>query len=148
MKVLGLSCFYHDSGAALVDDFKILAAAQEERFSRKKHDSGFPTQAVKFCLKHANLQLTEVDAIAFYENPSLKLDRIIKTQLAIAPFGYESFVKIFSGLFEGKYNVEQKIIKIIEDEFSVPSKKIPRLIFQEHHVSHASSDLAPGKWIP
>ena len=91
MVILGISAFYHDSAAALIIDGKIIAAAQEERFSRKKHDSSYPFHAIEFVLKEANLSLSEVDYIAFYEKPFLKFERLLETYLAFAPRGFKSF---------------------------------------------------------
>ena len=90
-RILGISAYYHDSAAAIIEDGKIIAAAQEERFTRRKHDSGFPLQAVQFCLNQAKIQLENVDDIVFYEKPSLKFARLIKTYLRYAPKGFESF---------------------------------------------------------
>ena len=89
--ILGISAFYHDSAAALIQDGKIIAAAQEERFSRKKHDSSYPFHAVEFVLKEAKLKLNEVDYIVFYEKPFLKFERLLETYLAFAPKGFKSF---------------------------------------------------------
>ena len=89
--ILGISAFYHDSAAALVIDGKIIAAAQEERFSRKKHDSNYPRKAVDYVLKEANLKLSDISYIAFYEKPFLKFERLLETYLAFAPRGFKSF---------------------------------------------------------
>ena len=91
MRILGVSAFYHDSAAALVVDGRIVAAAQEERFTRKKHDSGFPAEAVRYCLAEGGLTLGEVDHIAFYDKPFLKFERLLETYLAFAPKGFRSF---------------------------------------------------------
>ena len=91
MKVLGISAWYHDSAAALVDDGEIVAAAQEERFSRRKHDAGFPAQAARFCLQYAGLTADQVDFVAFYDKPFLKFERLLETYLAFAPRGFQSF---------------------------------------------------------
>src|SRR5260370_32026357 len=91
--ILGLSAFYHDSAACLVQDGKIIAAAQEERFTRKKHDAVFPKNAVEFCLKAGGITIKEVDCVAFYEKPFLKFDRILHSYLAYAPVGLKSFLK-------------------------------------------------------
>ena len=89
--ILGISAFYHDSAACLVIDGEIIAAAQEERFSRKKHDSSYPINAVNFVLEYGNLKLNDVDHIVFYEKPFLKFERLLETYLAFAPFGFKSF---------------------------------------------------------
>src|SRR5215208_3159880 len=91
MRILGLSAFYHDSAAALVDDGDIVAAAQEERFTRKKHDSGFPANAIRFCLEFAGVRPDEIDHVAFYDKPFLKFERLLETYLAFAPRGFTSF---------------------------------------------------------
>src|SRR6202162_596097 len=93
MLILGISAYYHDSAAALVEDGRIVAAAQEERFTRKKHDSGFPTHALRYCLEAPKSQLAEVDHVVFYDKPFLKFERLIETYLAFAPRGYTSFSK-------------------------------------------------------
>ena len=107
MKILGISAFYHDSASALIVDGKIVAAAQEERFTRKKHDASFPLNAIEFCIDHASLTLRELDAIVFYEKPFLKFERLLETYYAFAPRGF----KIFSGstprLDKRKINVEK-----------------------------------------
>ena len=91
MKILGISAFYHDSAASIVVDGKIIAAAQEERFSRIKHDSSFPFEAIKFCLKFAKIKLKDLNYIVFYENPFLKFERLLETYLGFAPKGFKSF---------------------------------------------------------
>jgi len=91
MRVLGLSAFYHDSAAALVEDGRIVAAAQEERFTRKKQDAGFPALAMHYCLDEAGVALSDVDFIAFYDKPFLKFERLLETYVAFAPRGFESF---------------------------------------------------------
>src|SRR5690349_18192523 len=91
MRVLGLSAFYHDSAAALVVDGTLVAAAQEERFTRKKHDARFPEHAVGYCLEHAGLKLADIDHVAFYDKPFLKFERLLETYLAFAPRGFRSF---------------------------------------------------------
>ena len=91
MKILGISAFYHDSAAALVDDGRIVAAAQEERFTREKHDSGYPTNAIAYCLDQAGIALGEIDQIAFYDKPFLKFERLLETYIAFAPRGFRSF---------------------------------------------------------
>ena len=91
MRVLGISAFYHDSAAALVEDGRILAAAQEERFTRKKHDSSFPTNAIAYCLEEVNTKLNELDQVVFYDKPFLKFERLLETYIALAPRGFRSF---------------------------------------------------------
>ena len=91
MNILGISAYYHDSAACLVRDGKIIGAAQEERFSRKKHDAGFPRQAVQFCLDEAGVSLDQLDFVAFYDKPFIKFERLLETYLAFAPRGFQSF---------------------------------------------------------
>src|ERR1044071_7773298 len=91
MRILGISAFYHDSAAALVEDGRIIAAAQEERFTRKKHDSSFPHNAVAYCLEAANLKLSDLDHVVFYDKPFLKFERLLETYVASAPRGFRSF---------------------------------------------------------
>ena len=93
MYILGISAFYHDSAACIIKDGKILAAAQEERFTRKKHDQSFPSNAIKYCLKEANIKATDLKLIAFYDKPFLKFERILETYLSYAPKGINSFLK-------------------------------------------------------
>ena len=92
MKILGISAFYHDSAAAVIDGGEIIAAAQEERFTRKKHDPGFPTNAVRYCLEYAGLTIDELDAIVFYDKPLLKFERLLETYYGFAPKGLRSFI--------------------------------------------------------
>ena len=105
ISILGISAFYHDSAAALVQNGKIIAAAQEERFSRKKHDSNYPFNAVEFVLKRANLKITDVDYITFYEKPFLKFERLLDTYVAFAPKGFKSF------LYQCPYGLERSYFK-------------------------------------
>ena len=118
--ILGISAFYHDSAAALIVDGKIIAAAQEERFSRKKHDSSYPFNAVKYVLKEGKLKLSEIDYIAFYEKPFLKFERLLETYIAYAPKGFRSFsmsmpLWLREKLFQKKviFNELQTMIKIL-----------------------------------
>lgn len=135
MYVLGLSCFYHDSAAALLCDGVIVAAAEEERFSRKKHDQSFPVNSVEFCLSYAGITLNQVDAVVFYEKPLLKFDRILETFFDSAPFGLNTFLKAMPVWLKEKIFFK----KIIRDNLRKFSKEIPSLFFSEHHLSHASS---------
>jgi carbamoyltransferase len=143
MKVLGLSAFYHDSAAAVVVDGDIVAAAQEERFSRKKHDSRFPHNAVAYCLSEARTSLAEIDFIAFYDKPFLKFERLLETYLAFAPSGFRSFrmampIWLKEKLFQ-KSLLEKKLRRHLEG-IDVEQK----LLFAEHHQSHAASAFFPS----
>ena len=92
MRILGISCFYHDSAACVLEDGVIVAAAQEERFTRKKHDAAFPAEAIKYCLQTANLSVSDIDHIVFYDKPLIKFERLLETYLAYAPKGFRSFL--------------------------------------------------------
>ena len=141
--VLGLSAFYHDSAAALIIDGKIIAAAQEERFTRKKHDANYPFNAVEFVLKEAKLKLRDVDYIAFYEKPFLKFERLLETYVAFAPQGFRSFsmsmpIWLREKLFQKKVLFEK--LKKHDQNFNDENK----IYFSEHHFSHASSAFYPS----
>jgi len=141
--ILGISAFYHDSAAAMVIDGKIIAAAQEERFTRKKHDSTYPFNAIEFVLNHANLTLSEVDYIVFYEKPFLKFERLLETYLAFAPRGYKSFsmsmpIWLREKLFQKKVLFEE--LKNHDKKF----KDLNKIHFSEHHFSHAASAYYPS----
>ena len=141
--ILGISAFYHDSAATLIKDGKILAAVQEERFTRKKHDDGFPTNAIKFILSNERVKLSEIEKIIFYEKPFLKFERLLETYMAFAPKGFRSFslampVWLREKLFQKKYLFDQ--LKNIDKEF----KNIDFIKFSEHHLSHAASAFYPS----
>ena len=143
MRILGISAFYHDSAAALIDDGRIIAAAQEERFSRKKQDSDFPENAVAYCLAEAGYQLNSVDFVAFYDKPFLKFERLLETYLAFAPKGFSSFamavpVWLKEKLFQ-KSLLRDELIKH-QPDFDWENK----LLFAEHHQSHAASAFFPS----
>lgn len=143
MRILGISAFYHDSAAALVEEGHIIAAAQEERFTRKKHDRGFPRNAVAYCLKEAGVGLREVDYVAFYDKPFLKFERLLETYLAFAPRGYSSFRTAIPVWLREKLflkNLLRKELKKLEPDF--PWEE--RLLFGEHHLSHAASAFYPS----
>jgi len=138
MKILGISAFYHDSAAALIADGRILAAAQEERFTRKKQDARFPRLAIDYCLREAGITLDNIDYVVFYEKPFLKFERLLETYVAFAPRGFQSFnvaipVWIREKLFQK--NVIRRELKKLASDFDVANK----LLFVEHHVSHAAS---------
>ena len=138
MKILGISAFYHDSAAAIIEDGKIIAAAQEERFTRKKHDPHFPTNAVKFCLQYAGATIDDLDAIAFYDKPLLKFERLLETYYAFSPKGIQSFITAIPVWLKEKMFLK----KLIHDELKKIgnyNKKKLKLLFPEHHLSHAAS---------
>ena len=143
MRVLGISAFYHDSAAALVDDTGIVAAAQEERFTRKKHDPSFPRHALAYCLDEAGITLDQVDKIVFYDKPFLKFERLLETYAALAPQGFRSFLMsmplwIKEKLFQK--DLLQKELKQIAPGVDTAD----RLLFTEHHLSHAASAFFPS----
>ena len=137
MNILGISAFYHDSAACLVRDGNIIAAAQEERFSRKKHDAGFPRQAIDYCLREAGLtDAAQLDLVAFYEKPFLKFDRLLSTYMACAPLGLRSFLKAMPVWIKEKIWLKATI----RDQLQYGGP----LIFPEHHESHAASAFFPS----
>lgn len=137
MNILGISAFYHDSAAALVQDGEILAAAQEERFTRKKHDYRFPHHAIQYCLKEAGLKSKELDIVVFYDKPFLKFERILETYLQYAPTGIRSFIKAVPLWIKKKIWMKS----LIQDE--LPEYEGP-ILFPEHHQSHAASAFYPS----
>ena len=136
--VLGISAFYHDSAAALIVDGKIVAAAQEERFSRIKHDAGFPALAVEYCLTEAGLSAEQLDYVCFYEKPLLKFDRLIETYLAFAPRGFRSFLAALPVWLRKKLHLRREIRNGLGGGFT------RRIVFPEHHESHAASAFFPS----
>ncbi len=143
MYILGISAFYHDSAACLIKDGEILAAAQEERFTRKKHDAGFPVQATRYCLEFAGVSIDELDAIAFYDKPLLKFERLLETYLSFAPRGVRSFMTAIPVWLKEKLFLK----KLIYDELARIgdyNKKDVNLLFPEHHLSHAASAFYPS----
>jgi carbamoyltransferase len=142
MRVLGISAFYHDSAAALVEDGRIVAAAQEERFSRKKHDSSFPKNAIAYCLEEGGAKLDQLDHVVFYDKPFLKFERLLETYIAFAPRGFRSFcVAIPLWLKEKLF---QKSLLNGELKQFAEGFDIARLLFCEHHLSHAASAFYPS----
>jgi carbamoyltransferase len=140
MRTLGLSAFYHDSAAALVVDGHVVAAAQEERFTRRKHDPGFPGHAARFCLEHAGLSPADIDAVAFYDKPFLKFERLLETYLAFAPRGFRSFSMALP------LWVREKLFQksLLQAQLAQLGFSRPRLLFAEHHQSHAASAFFPS----
>ena len=141
--ILGISAFYHDSAACLLKDGKIVAAAQEERFTRKKHDPSYPYHAIEFVLKYANLKLSEVDQIVFFEKPFLKFERLLETYVAFAPRGFISFAKampiwIKEKLFQKNFLFNK--LKIHDKDY----KSDKNIFFSDHHLSHAASAFFPS----
>ena len=131
MKILGISAYYHDAAACLIEDGRIVAAAQEERFTRKKHDASFPKHAIEFCCKTAGIQTSALDLVAFYEKPFIKFERLLETYLSFAPLGIRSFLKSMPLWVKKKLWMKSSI----QDELNYSGK----IIFPEHHESHAAS---------
>ena len=144
MYILGISAFYHDSAACLIKEGKIIAAAQEERFSRKKHDSSFPHHSIRFCLKFAKIDLDEVTNVVFYEKPFLKFERLLETYLAYAPQGFSSFAKSMPLWIKDKLFQKSLIIKNLKNTLGNKIDWHNRLLFSEHHLSHAASAFYPS----
>lgn len=145
MNILGISAFYHDSAACLIQDGKIVAAAQEERFTRNKHDASFPENAVKYCLEHSGLSIDEMDAIAFYDKPFLKFERLLETYLSFAPKGVRSFVTAIPVWLKEKMFLKKLIYDSLK-EIEEYDKEDVTLLFPEHHLSHAASAFYPSKF--
>jgi len=144
MKILGLSAFYHDSAACLVSDGDIVAAAQEERFTRKKHDSGFPAKAAEYCLSSAGLGPDDIDYVVFYEKPFLKFDRIFETYLAFPPKGFQSFAMSLPVWLKDKLFQKIVIANALKKCLVGKDDWSRRLCFSEHHLSHAASAFFPS----
>jgi len=142
MRVLGISAFYHDSAAALVEDGRIVAAAQEERFTRKKHDSSFPKNAIAYCLEEAGAELDDLDHAVFYDKPFLKFERLLETYLALAPRGFPSF-RMAMPLWLKEKLFQKSLLKGELKKFA-QSFDANRLLFCEHHLSHAASAFYPS----
>jgi carbamoyltransferase len=138
MRILGISCFYHDSAAALVQDGKIVSAAQEERFTRKKHDFNFPAYAVKWCLEEAGISVNELDFVVFYDKPLVKFERILETSLAYAPSGIRQFVQAMPLWLKQKLWIPD----LIRKELGFKGQ----ILFSEHHESHAASAFYPSPY--
>jgi carbamoyltransferase len=138
MNILGISAFYHDSAAALVRDGEIVAAAQEERFTRKKHDASFPAQAVAYCLREAGISGKDVDRIVFYEKPFIKFERLLETYLAFAPRGFGSFRKVMP-LWMGEKIFQKDLLRKALVAIDTDLGDMAKLRFCEHHFSHAAS---------
>ena len=141
--ILGISAFYHDSAACLLKDGKIIAAAQEERFTRKKHDSSYPQNAIKFVLKFANLQLSEVDQIVFFEKPFLKFERLLETYVAFAPSGFISFSKAMPLWIKEKLFQKNLLFNNLKTH-DKNYKSDKNIFFSDHHLSHAASAFFPS----
>ena len=142
MRILGISAFYHDSAAALLVDGRITAAAQEERFTRKKQDARFPERAIAYCLDEASIKLNDVDYVVFYEKPFLKFERLLETYVAFAPRGFQSFAMAIPVWIREKL-FQKDIIRRELQKFAPDFDWKNKLLFTEHHASHAASALQP-----
>src|SRR5262249_40659221 len=138
MNILGISALYHDSAAALVRQGDIVAAAQEERFTRIRHDSSFPANAASFCLRASGLKVGELDAVVFYEKPLVKAERLLETYLAVAPRGLQAFFAGIPTWLSEKANVARVIRQELGADLKAP------VLFTEHHESHAASAFFPS----
>ena len=143
--ILGISAFYHDSAAALLQQGVVTAAAQEERFTRVKHDPSFPSNSIDFVLKQAGLQISNIDYIAFYEKPFLKFERLLETYMAFSPRGFRSFSKAMPIWIRDKLFQKKLILKEISERYGVKFDQT-KLLFAEHHLSHAASAYFPSPY--
>ena len=144
MYILGISAFYHDSASCLISNGKIIAAAQEERFTRKKHDSGFPKNSISYCLDEANIDPKKLDYIVFYEKPFLKFERLLETYLAFAPKGFKSFSSSIPIWIKEKLFQKVMLINSLKEIFKNEIELEDKILFSEHHLSHAASAFYPS----
>ena len=144
MKILGISAYYHDSAACLVVDGKVVAAAQEERFTRKKHDQAFPNHAIAYCLSEVGCTPEEIDYVVFYDKPFLKFERLLETYLAYAPVGFKSFATALPVWLKDKLFQKSMISDALKDLWGKQVDWTERLLFSEHHLSHAASAFFPS----
>lgn len=147
MHILGISAYYHDSAACLVRDGQIIAAAQEERFTRKKHDSSFPINAISYCLAESRIAPSKVDYVVFYDKPFLKFERLLETYLAFAPKGIKSFVVALPSWLKDKLFQNVIITNALKDLWGKDTDWAARLLFSEHHLSHAASAFFPSPYM-
>ena len=144
MYILGISAWYHDSSACLIKYCEIMYAAQEERFTRKKHDQTFPKNSILFCLKEEKIIINEVEKIVFYDKPFLKFERLLETYLAFAPRGFKSFAAAMPLWIKDKLFQKSKLIHELEILFGKDNDFKKKLLFSEHHLSHAASAFYPS----
>ena len=144
MNIIGISAYYHDSAAALIRDGEIVSAAQEERFTRKKHDPAFPENAIRFCLEKNALSLTDIDHIVFYDKPLLKFERLLETYVSYAPKGFGSFLMSMPVWLKEKLYLKTLLKKELARMAGVKTKEIQPLLFTEHHLAHAASAFYPS----
>src|SRR5918996_788906 len=145
MDILGISAFYHDSAACLIRDGKIVAAAQEERFTRKKQDAGFPSHAIRYCLREGRISLSNLRYVVFYDKPLVKFERLLETYLTFAPRGLRSFLAAMPVWMKEKMFLKSLLQKeLVSISDGLKKKEIPQLLFAEHHESHAASAFYPS----
>ena len=144
MYIIGISAFYHDSAASIIKDGKLIAAAQEERFTRIKHDASFPINAILYCIDEAGIDPTEIQNVVFYEKPLVKFERILETYLAYAPKGFKSFATSMPLWVKDKLFQKTNIIKILKRKINSEIDWKEKLLFSEHHLSHAASAFYPS----
>ena len=143
-KILGISAYYHDSAAALVIDGQLVAAAQEERFTRIKHDPSFPAKAIEFCLSDSGLKLEDLDAVVFYDKPLVKFERLLETYLADTPKGFRSFILAMPVWLKEKLYLKAVLKRELSAASGIDKTQLPKLLFTEHHQSHAASAFFPS----
>ena len=144
MNILGISAYYHDSAAALIQDGQIIAAAQEERFTRKKHDPHFPVHAIRYCLEAGSISLQNIDYVVFYDKPLVKFERLLETYLGYAPKGFRSFVQAMPIWLKEKLYLKSLLKKELSTLLTVSKAALPPLLFTEHHQAHAASAFYPS----
>ena len=144
--IIGIAAYYHDSAAALICDGEILAAAQEERFTRIKHDPSFPSHAIKYCLKEAGVSYADISHIVFYDKPLLKFERLLETYLSYTPSGFRSFLSAIPVWLKEKLFLKKTLKRELSSLFGVTEKDISNLLFAEHHQSHAASAFYPSPY--
>ena len=144
MKIIGISAYYHDAAACLIDNGEIIAAAQEERFTRIKHDFSFPANSINFCLKFANIKPEDIDFVVFYEKPFSKFERLIETYLSTAPRGFKSFSSAIPIWVKDKLFQKKQLIKELEKNINLKINWSEKILFSEHHLSHAASAFYPS----
>ena len=144
-RILGISDFYHDSAAAITGGGKIIAAAQEERFTRVKHTADFPVEAIKYCLEETGLEIDELDAVVFYDKPLLKFERLLETYYAFAPKGLLSFLKAIPVWLNEKMFLKKLIRDGLKEVGQYDLDQL-KLLFPEHHLSHGASAFFPSPY--
>ena len=146
--ILGISCFYHDSAASLIKDGEIISAVQEERFTRKKHDSSFPYHSIKYCLKVNNINLKDIKSIIYYEKPLLTFERLLETYLSTAPRGSRSFIKAMQVWIKEKLflksNLKKEFLSLQKEFVNDEKPTLPEILYSEHHLSHAAAAFYPS----